>query len=188
MSEYFPPSPFEGVPKNDSSPQIDPIIDADLWQIAHENFSHDEGTVLMQMSSRDIRVDTACWVLAQNPETVSKAVNLRSMYAVRSMDVATRNLDPSEPWDYHVHTLDPFWSRVDKAIVAFLRKSADKVRTDTEIHDRVIGDNNDIIYTEQNIAELNGRLISRRSYRNIRYTEPHHVVYSVLPEAEQTQT
>lgn len=185
MTEYFSQPPFEGEHKTDESPRFDPVIDEALLKISRTDLSRKGSESIDRLATRDEKVDMACWLLAQRPETVPKAVNLRSMYAIRSMDVATRNLDASESWDYHVAVLhDRFWSDVDKAMYAHLRKSADKMHHESSIHEQIIGQWNDIAYTEQNIAEMNDRIVSRRTFRNIHSDSPHHVVYSVLPEID----
>lgn len=185
MTEQFPGAPIEGEPESVKSPHFDPQIDDAMSKLLAENFTREKQKEASNKDDRGDRVDFVCWELASTPETLMKSVNLRALYTMRQLDVATRELTAGESWNYHVYVEDPFWRKVDEAMIALLHKNADKMYHDSQISEGKMGEEDLAVYSsEQNIAEMNGRLIRRRAFRRGENAQPHHVIYTVVAEDE----
>lgn len=183
MTEHFPDQPVEGARNPNDAHYFEEIIDGVVTTLITTDLTREKQKEAQGKDDRGDKVDFVCWELAKSEETLPKAVELRGLYIIKQLDAATRSTSHDETWNHHLQVEDSFWRKVDQTMVAFLHKTADKMYSDTEVHQKVIGHFDDIIYTEQNIAEMNGRVISRRTFRNIARDEPHHVVYTVLPES-----
>lgn len=77
------------------------------------------------------QIDQACWELAQrNPDdarspTLHKAVNLRAMQALYSLESHLADESPNREWDYMMAVYEnPFWQAVDSTFERFIAKMA----------------------------------------------------------------
>lgn len=78
---------------------------------------------------RDQAIDRICWELTPDPATFNRAVNLRSLGALRVLDIDLRQ--GKEEKGFHVAVFDnPFWQAVDNGMVSYLKKFGHELPSD----------------------------------------------------------
>jgi len=159
---------------------LDPTI-ADILQDFEDQLVYGDKAAFRALPDLEARVYDACWKLAENPQDqrkVARAVNLRSLYAVRSIDIKSKTVPADEDWPYNIPYHNDFWQQVDYGIKAYLLKygypvpgaAADAYETLNE-HGIYVGG---VL-----IADMNGRQVARQTLRDPAYEAPHHVTYVI---------
>jgi hypothetical protein len=175
MSEYknTPPQPESF---------LDPAIAGILTEYEAQ-LPDAEKAVFRGLADQGKRVFSACWELAKRPETFSRAVNLRSLHAVRLIDVKSSTLPEAEEWPYHIGNMDTFWQNVDLGIKAYLQKYGYPI-PDAAVHETI--NEHGIYVGEGLIAEMHGRYVARLTVRDPAYETPNHVTYLITKLIQET--
>jgi hypothetical protein len=185
MNENYP-SVAKHVAEKPSSPIFDSMIDDVLAKYEDDRNMTNAAREKYDSNDRGDKVDEACWDYCSTgiPEEMGKAVNLRSLYAVRSIDVASSSVVAGSEWKYYVPVLNnPFWLGVDQAIQAYLRKYAD-ARVSSEVVESISDDSRHIV-GEQIVANVNDHDVLRRTNRHTCQDEPYSVEYVVVPNTKK---
>ncbi len=185
MNEDYPTT-HDQLTERRSSPVFDSMIDDVLDKYADDRNMTNADRAQFYAVDRGDRVDQACWdyCITGTPEEVGKAVNLRSLYAVRSMDVASGTVVAGSEWKYDVPVIDSmFWTGVDQAILAYLRKYAD-AKVSSEVVESTSSNDSKII-SEQIVANVNEHDVLRRTRRDADNDEAHHVEYVIVANTKK---
>jgi len=72
--------------------------------------------ICRELESVDEKVNYMCWIWAESPETVDRAVDLRSLLVTRTLENAVLRPQSTGAKDYQLFTGDQFWARVDEQV------------------------------------------------------------------------
>jgi hypothetical protein len=64
----------------------------------------------------DGKMDKMCWALGQNPDTSQKSVQLKALAMMNGFGTYMYHGDHTQPRDYHLPLMDPYWSAVDRSL------------------------------------------------------------------------
>lgn len=107
------------------------------------------------------KVDDVCYVYAANPETRTKAVNLRSWHIVRLLERQYRTIEPGQEWPYFMCLTaeDDFDRRVHATTAVYIGKMLAceynlEVKPELSMYDPERNYKETILATEENKAVL----------------------------------